>query len=82
LTHVIGEIQKNAHEIVRASLTEYKEKERIDIRVHYQAGADPNDYQTTRKGISLSLDQWGDFKELMGKVDRAVGERKKKSLLP
>ena len=72
MTQTIAEIQKSALEVIRASIGEFKEKQRIDIRTYYQPDADPNNWVPTKKGINLSLDNWKDFKDLVEKIDQAI----------
>jgi hypothetical protein len=82
LDKTIGEIQKNALEKVVVTLGEYKGKQRVDIRTYFlpnQAEPDnPDNWIPTKKGINLSLDNWLEFKELVKKIDKAVGKKGKK----
>ncbi|MFC1886406.1 transcriptional coactivator p15/PC4 family protein [Thermodesulfobacteriota bacterium] len=60
-------------EKIVGSLSEYKNRARIDIRVHFQPNqADPYSWVPTKKGIALNPDTWKDFKELIGKVNKAI----------
>ena len=72
---VIGEIDKNQLEKIVATLGEYKDKQRIDIRVYFQPDADPNNWIPTKKGINVALDSWPEFKGLIEKIDAVVGEK-------
>jgi len=38
MNQTIAEIQKNTLEVIRATLGEYKDKQRIDIRLYFQGG--------------------------------------------
>ncbi len=79
LDKTIGEIQKNAMEKVVATLGEYKGKPRVDIRTYFLPDqAEPDNWIPTKKGINLSLDNWVEFKELVKKIDKAVGKEDKK----
>jgi len=73
MTQTIAEIDKTATEKVVATLSEFKGKQRIDIRIYYQD--DNNESKPTKKGINLSLDDWQEFKDLIKKVDQAIGKR-------
>ena len=75
MNQTIAEIQKNTLEVIRATLGEYKEKQRVDIRVYYQPDADPNNWIPTKKGINISLDSWPEFKGLVEKVDQAISKK-------
>lgn len=79
MAQVIGEIQKNTLEVIRATIGEYKDKPRIDIRVYYQPDADPDNWIPTKKGINLSLDNWKDFKDLVERIDQAIKSKDKKA---
>ena len=73
MNQTIGEIPKSALEKIVATLGEYKGKQRIDIRVYYQPDvSEPDKWLPTKKGLSLSPDNWPDFKKLVGKVDKAL----------
>ena len=75
MTQTIAEIDKNSIEKIRATLSVYKGKDRVDLRVYYQV--DNNEWRPTKKGINLSVDSWDDFKGLVRKVDKAISERVK-----
>jgi hypothetical protein len=75
MNQTIGEMPKNALEKVVATLAEYKGRPRIDIRVFWQPEVtEPDNWVATRKGINLSPDHWQDFKELINKLDKAIGK--------
>ena len=75
MNETIAEIEKNTLEKIVATLGEYKDKQRIDIRVYFQPDADPNNWIPTKKGINISLDSWPEFKDLVEKVDRAINKK-------
>lgn len=75
MTQTIGEMQKYTLEVIRVTLGEFKEKQRIDIRTYFQPDADPDKWIPTKKGINISLDTWGEFKDLVEKVDQAIGKK-------
>jgi hypothetical protein len=75
VTQTIGEMQKYTLEVIRVTLGEFKEKQRIDIRTYFQPDADPDNWIPTKKGINISLDSWGEFKDLVEKVDQAIGKK-------
>lgn len=74
MNRILGEIEKNAIEKIIATLGEYKDKPRIDIRVYFlpDADPDPDNWIPTKKGINLSLDQWADFKGLVETINTAL----------
>lgn len=76
MAQTIGEIQKNSIEKIIATLSEYRGKERIDIRTYFQPDTtDPDKWVATKKGINLGLDNWEEFKDLIEKVDRVVWKK-------
>jgi len=75
MNQTIAEIEKNTLEKIVATLGEYKDKQRIDIRVYFQPDADPNNWVPTKKGINIGLDTWGEFKDLIEKVDQAISKK-------
>ena len=72
MNRILGEISKNAIEKIMVTLGEYKDKQRIDIRVYFLPDADPDNWLPTKKGINLSLNQWADFKGLVEIIDAAL----------
>jgi len=75
LSKTIGEIQKNVFEKVVITLIEHQGKQRIDIRTYIVDQSDPNTWLPSKKGVNLSLDMWEDFKGLVEKIDRAIGNK-------
>jgi hypothetical protein len=72
---IVGEIKKNATEKIIGNLVEHKDRHLIDIRVYSQPDeAEPYKWVPTKKGFNLNLDNWIDFKELIGKIDKAIAE--------
>ncbi len=53
------DIKKNALEIIRVQRREYKGREFVDIRVHYQD--DEGEYKPTKKGIAINPSLVGDL---------------------
>ena len=72
MNRILGEINKNAIEKIMATLGEYKDKPRIDIRVYFLPDADPDNWIPTKKAINLSLGQWADFKGLVESINTAL----------
>ncbi len=70
---VIGEIDKSSVEKVRATLSEYKGQDRIDIRVFFLPDTTESDtWLPTKKGINIAVGAWPEFKQLIEKGDRAL----------
>jgi len=72
---VIAELYKNFIEKVVVSLSTFKDKERFDIRIFYQA--DAREFIPTKKGINLDIESWEEFKEMIDKLDQAIRDNKK-----
>jgi hypothetical protein len=68
----VHEFQKNTVERVRASITRFKAKEYIDIRVYYEAG--DGEWHPTRKGLCLGLDLIDELEIAVKKLKRALSE--------
>jgi len=72
---VIAEMHKSFIEKVVVSLSTFKDKERFDIRIFYQA--DAREFIPTKKGINLDVDSWQEFKDLVDKLGEAIRKRGK-----
>jgi len=76
LSKTIGEIQKNVFEKVVVTLIEHHGKQRIDIRTYViNDQGDPDRQLPSKKGVNLSLDMWEALKELIEKIDQALGDK-------
>lgn len=49
---VLGEIQKNATEVIRVSRESFKNRDYLDIRIYFQN--DEGEWKPTKKGVTLS----------------------------
>ncbi len=66
---VLHEFQKNASEVVRASLGEYNGKDYLHLRVFYKAPEDRGgEFHPTKKGLTLSVDLIDDLSEAVEKL--------------
>jgi hypothetical protein len=63
--------QKNALEEVRASISHYKGKQYMDLRVYYKA--DDGEYKPSKKGITLVPDLLKELEEAVKKLRDAIG---------
>lgn len=64
------DVQRNEREIVRVALSEFNEREYIDIRIFYKDDA-TGEYKPTKKGVTLSKELYPELKEAilsLGKV--------------
>lgn len=60
---ILGEIQKNATEIIRVSKENYKGKEYLDIRIYFQN--DEGEWKPTKKGVTFSPEKADELIEIL-----------------
>ncbi len=60
---VLGEIQKNATEIIRISKESFKNKDYIDIRIYFQN--DEGEWKPTKKGVTFAPDKIDEVIEIL-----------------
>jgi predicted phosphoadenosine phosphosulfate sulfurtransferase len=70
MEEVIAQFEKNATEVVRVSLSEYRGHKLFDVRVYYSD--DEGQYKPTRKGVSLSVNLYTDFKRAMVALEKML----------
>ncbi len=73
MDELIAQFEKNATEVVRVSLTEYRKRKLVDVRVYYSD--DEGEYRPTKKGVSLSLEVYPDFKRALASLEKILLER-------
>ena len=73
MDELIAQFEKNATEVVRVSLTEYRKRTLVDVRVYYSD--DEGQYRPTKKGVSLSLEVYPDFKRALEALEKILLER-------
>jgi hypothetical protein len=71
MSEVISQITKNAREVVFLSLSEFKGRKLIDIRVHVP-GDQEGDWVPTRKGVSLAVSLYPAFKQGLAQLEQAL----------
>jgi predicted phosphoadenosine phosphosulfate sulfurtransferase len=74
MDEVIAQFEKNATEVIRMSLTEYRGHKLVDIRVYYSD--DEGQYRPTKKGVSLGVGLYTDFKRALVALEKALLDRK------
>lgn len=65
---ILGEIQKNATEIIRVSKESFKGKDYLDIRIYFQN--DEGEWKPTKKGITLSPEKVDELIEILQNVNK------------
>jgi hypothetical protein len=73
MDEVIAQFEKNATEVIRISLTEYRGRKLIDARVYYSD--DEGQFRPTKKGISLAVERYTDFKRAILTLEKLLLER-------
>ena len=73
MDELIAQFEKNATEVVRVSLTEYRGRKLVDVRVYYSD--DEGQYRPTKKGVSLSVDVYPDFRRALVELEKILLER-------
>jgi len=71
MSEVISQITKNAREVVFLSLSEFKGRRLIDIRVHVP-GDQEGEWVPTRKGVSLAVSLYPAFKQGLAQLEQAL----------
>ena len=76
---LIKDIQRNASEIIRIEVSEFKGKELINIRIWYVAARD-NDgneiYKPTQKGIALDITEFDELRKGIDKLSAYINDKK------
>jgi len=73
---VIASFEKNSMEEVRVSLTEFKGKELIDLRVYYQP-EDGEEKRPTKKGITIASEKFPELKKAILALEKALQKQGK-----
>ncbi|MCK8601488.1 transcriptional coactivator p15/PC4 family protein [Desulfoferrobacter suflitae] len=69
---VVYTFPKNPLEEVRASITVFKGKQYVDLRIYYKG--DDGEFHPSKKGLTLSLDLFSELEQAVQKLSEAVGE--------
>ena len=69
---LVHSFPKNPLEEVRASVTVFKGKQYVDLRIYYKG--DDGEYRPSKKGLTLSLDLFPDLEEAVNKLHEVIAE--------
>jgi hypothetical protein len=69
---VVYTFPKNPLEEVRASITVYRGKQYVDLRIFYKG--DDGEYHPSKKGLTISLDLFSELDKAVEKLREVVGE--------
>jgi hypothetical protein len=74
MDEVVAQFEKNATEVLRISLTEFRGHQLIDARIYYSD--DEGQYRPTKKGVSLAVGLYPELKKAMLALEKILLERK------
>jgi len=77
MNEIIGEMEKGWNEKIIFSVSEFKGKNYANIRIYYED--DEGEWKPTKKGVTVSLDTFQEFKENLERLEAFLAE---KDLLP
>ncbi len=67
MSEPVTEMGKGPNEKIFFGVSEYKGKNYADIRIHFEN--DEGEWKPTRKGLTISLDRFAEFKEHVGTLE-------------
>ena len=67
MSEPVAEMEKGPTEKIFFSLSEFKGKKYADIRIYFEN--DEGEWKPTRKGLTLSLDRFAEFKDNLGTLE-------------
>lgn len=67
MNEIIGEMEKGWNEKIIFSISEFKGKNYANIRIYYED--DEGEWKPTKKGVTVSLDTFNEFKENIEKLE-------------
>ncbi len=71
-TQMIHSFPKNALEEIRVSISHYRGKQYIDLRVYYKT--DDGEFHPSKKGVTLSPDLFPELEEAVNRLREALNE--------
>lgn len=71
---IIADINRNAKEIIRVEVSEFKGKELINLRIWFQSNPEAP-YRPTQKGVALDVSRYEDLKLAIEKVGEYLKDR-------
>ena len=72
---LIAEFRKNAAEVVRVYLTEFKGSSYFDLRIWLQeAPGEPGNLRPSKKGLCLNIELLNDLRQALEKLEAAIEE--------
>ena len=72
MSEFIAEMEKGWNEKIVFGLSEFKGKKYADLRIYYED--DEGEWKPTKKGVTVALDRFYEFKENLGKLEEYLLE--------
>ena len=72
MAETIAQFTKSTTEEIRVSISEFRGRHLIDIRTFYLD--QDEEYKPTKKGVSIAVELYPEFKEAMRKLEEALKE--------
>jgi hypothetical protein len=75
---IIKDIRKNANEIIRVEVSEYKGRDLINIRIWYQSIDNSSGdivYKPTQKGVTLNIAEFEELKDGIEKLGNYIKDQ-------
>ena len=72
MSEFIAEMEKGWNEKIVFGLSEFKGKKYADIRIYYED--DEGEWKPTKKGVTVSLDRFYEFRENLQKLEEFLLE--------
>jgi hypothetical protein len=73
MSEVVGEMDKGWNEKIIFGVTEFKGKSYANIRIYYED--DEGEWKPTKKGVTVNLDSFGEFKERVDELDQYLRDK-------
>jgi hypothetical protein len=73
MAEVVGEMDKGRNEKIIFSLSEFRGKSYADVRVYYED--DEGEFKPTKKGVTVGLDEFPQFKENILELESYLVEK-------
>ena len=73
MSEVIGEMEKGWNEKIVFSISDFKGKTYANIRIYYED--DESEWKPTKKGVTVSLDSFKEFKELVDQMETHLRDK-------
>ncbi len=74
MNDIIGDIPRNTTEITRVSISEFKGKKYLDIRIWFKD--DNGEYAPGKKGVSVNVDAIAELKNLIARAEESLAKGK------